>query len=158
MIWDRDGNLKVQCLLKEYEEATESFRHTYETIWQSSILFATFSIAVFGFFFSFHNDLKIYAPYLPFVSLSSILLWWLMIFEPMNHYGDVRQKRCQEIEDELSKAVPYLKMSLFNDYSKSKGKYLRVRYGTRILALITIVLMLLLALTLVFPSVTLKFS
>jgi hypothetical protein len=153
MLKDKNGELKVQCLLKEYEECAECFRHTYETIWQSSILFATFSVAVFGFFFSFHSDLKIYLVYLPFVSLSSILVWWLMIFEPMNHYGDIRQERCKEIEEELSKIVPNLKMSHFQDYSQSKRRFFRVRWGTRILAIIIIVLMLLLALTLAFPSI-----
>lgn len=153
MLKDKDGSLKIQCLLKEYEEAAECFRHTYETIWQSSILFATFSVAVFGFFFSFHSDLKMYVTYLPFISLSSIIVWWLMIFEPMNHYGDIRQERCKEIEKELSKIIPNLNMSHFQDYSQSKRKFFRVRWGARILAVIIIVLMLLLALTLVFPSV-----
>lgn len=52
MLKDEDSKLRVQCLLKEYDECAECFRHTYTTIWQSGILFATFSVAVFGFFFS----------------------------------------------------------------------------------------------------------
>lgn len=144
MLKDEDGKLRVECLLKEYEECAECFRHTYATIWQSSILFATFSAAIFGFFFSFQNILNVYLPYLPFVSLSSIILWWLMIFEPMNRYGDIRQERCREIEEDLSNVIPNLNMMHFRNYSTAKRRYLRVRLGVRVLTIIIIVLMLLL--------------
>jgi hypothetical protein len=146
-----ESNLRVTCLLKEYEETAECFRHTYATIWQSGIMFATFSVAVFGFFFSFEDKLKLYLPYLPFVSLGSILVWWLMVFEPMNHYGDIRQERCSKIEEELSSIVPNLNMRHFREYGAAKG-FLRVRLGVRILAVIIIIVMLLLALAFAFPS------
>lgn len=151
MLTDKNGRLKVKCLLEEYTECAECFRHTYATIWQSGILFATFSVAIFGFFFSFQNQLRMYLPYLPFVSLSSVILWWLMIFEPMNRYGDIREKRCSEIEVELSNIIPNLNMKHFRNYGVSKGRVLRVRWGVRILALIIIVLMLLLLLTFCVP-------
>jgi hypothetical protein len=152
MLRDNDGKLKVQCLLEEYKESAECFRHTYATIWQSGIMFATFSAAIFGFFFSFQNELHIYLPYLPFISLSAIVLWWIMIFEPMNRYGDVREERCKQIEEELSNAIPSLNMRQFRSYGKAKRRFLRVRWGVRILAVLIIVLMLLLLLVFGFPS------
>jgi hypothetical protein len=138
--------LVVQCLLEEYSQCAECFRHTYATIWQSGLLFATFSAAVFGFFFSFQDRLHLSLPYLPFVSLSSIIIWWLMVFEPMNRYGDSRTKRCRQIEEELSIEVTGLKMKHFGNYDTSKGRYMRVRNGVRLLAFIIIVVMVLLGL------------
>jgi hypothetical protein len=153
MLEDKNGELRVRCLLDEYHETAESFRHTYETIWQSGIVFATISLAIFGFFFSFQNQLKLYLPYLPFISLLSIVIWWLMVFEPMNHYGDVREKRCITIETELSGLIPDLNMSNFRDYGASKIRFLRVRWGVRVLVVIILTLMILLLLSFFFPSI-----
>ncbi len=144
-------SLVVQCLLEEYKECAECFRHTYATIWQSGVLFATFSAALFGFFFSFQN-LNVYISILPFISLASIIAWWAMIFEPMNNYGDKRAGRCKEIEEELSKIVLGLKMNHFSTYEASKSRIFRVRNGTRILATIIIILMIILILYFVFPT------
>jgi len=152
MLKDEDGKLRVQCLLDEYDECVECFRHTYTTIWQSGILFATFSVAILGFFFSFQTELNEYLSYLPFISLSSIIVWWLMIFEPMNRYGDIREKRCRQIEEELSNIIPNLNMRHFRNYGKTKRRFLRVRWGVRVLAIIISVLVLLLVLDLVFLS------
>lgn len=152
MLKDENSELRVKCLLKEYDECAECFRHTYATIWQSGILFATFSLAIFGFFFSFQNVLSAYLPYLPFISLSSIIVWWLMIFEPMNRYGDIREKRCREIEEELSDIIPNLDMRHFRNYGGAKRRFWRVRWGARGLAIIIIVLALLLVLDFVFRS------
>lgn len=146
MLEDENGKLRIKCLLKEYDECAECFRHTYATIWQSGIMFATFSLAIFGFFFSFQNVLNVYLPYLPFISLLSIIVWWLMIFEPMNGYGDVREERCRQIEEELSNIIPNLNMTHFRSYGATKRKFLRVRWGVRVLAIIIIVLMLMLVL------------
>jgi len=146
MLKDENGKLRVRCLLKEYAECAECFRHTYATIWQSAILFATVSAVISGLFFSFQNIFGVYLPYLPFASLSSIILWWLMVFEPMNRYGDVRAKRCSQIEKELSNTIPNLNMKHFTDYGGAKIRFLRVRWGVRVLAIIIIVLMLLLVL------------
>lgn len=153
MIKDTNCKTKIQCLLEEYHESAECFRHTYSTIWQSGVVFATISAAVFGFFFSFQNQLKLNLPYLPFISLSSIIIWWLMVFEPMNRYGDVRGKRCAEIEVELSNLVPALNMRHFRNYGASKIRFLQVRWGVRILSAIIIVLMALLVLSFFFPSI-----
>jgi hypothetical protein len=139
--------LKVDCLLKEYSECSECFRHTYATIWQSSILFATFSAAVFGFFFSFQTQLNLFLPYLPFFSMVSILIWWGLVFEPMNRYGDRRAKRCGAIETELGTIIPDLNMEHYLKYESSKHKYSRVRTGVRLLALAVILIMLLLAIS-----------
>jgi hypothetical protein len=152
MLKDENSKLKVKCLLREYAECAECFRHTYTTIWQSGILFATFSVAVFGFFFSFQSVLNINLSYLPLISLSSIILWWLMIFEPMNHYGDIREERCKQIEEELSKIIPNLNMKHFRTYGATKRRFLRVRWGVRVLAIVIIMLMLLLVLN-VFLSI-----
>ena len=137
------SELRIRCLLEEYKECAECFRHTYATIWQAGILFATFSAAVFGFYFSFQDKLSVYLPFLPFISLGSIMVWWFMIFEPMNRYGDVRAMRCKTIEEELSSIVPDLKMRHFSELGSSKKKYLRVRNTVRILAIIIIIMMLL---------------
>lgn len=150
MLKDESGKLRVRCLLKEYAECAECFRHTYSTIWQSGILFATFSAAIFGFFLSFQNILNAYLLYLPLISLSSIIVWWLMIFEPMNRYGDIREERCRRIEEELSGAIPNLNMRHFRSYGATKKRFLRVRWGVRVLAVIIIVLMILLVLNFVF--------
>jgi len=153
MLKDDDGKLKVECLLDEYHETAESFRHTYETIWQSGIVFATISVAIFGFFFSFQEQLKMYLSYLPFIALANILIWWLMVFEPMNHYGDIREDRCKAIEAELSSIIPNLCMDNFRSYGASKIRFLRVRWGVRVLVIIVILLMVLLAISFYFPSI-----
>ena len=70
-----------------------------------------------------------------------------MIFEPMNRYGDLREKRCKEIEGELSGLVAGLNMKHFKEYSKRRGKFYRVRWGTRIFILMIVVTVLLLGYT-----------
>jgi len=153
MLKDENGELRVKCLLAEYADCSDGFRHTYATIWQSGIVFATISGALFGFFVSFQTQLKLSLPYLPFIPLSVIILWWSMVFEPMNRYGDVRAKRCAEIENEMSNLIPSLKMKHYSTYGESKIRFLRVRVGVRILAVIVIALMVLLVLSFFFPSI-----
>ncbi len=153
MLKDETGELRVNCLLEEYKDCSEGFRHTYATIWQSGVVFATISVAIFGFFFSFQNQVKMSLPYLPFIALFGIVLWWVMVFEPMNRYGDARGKRCEEIENELSSIIPSLKMKHYRNYGESKIRFLRVRWGVRILAVIIIALMILLVLSFFFPSI-----
>ena len=144
--------LRVDCLLKEYSECSECFRHTYATIWQSGVLFATFSAAVFGFFFSFEK-LNVFLPYLPFLATASILIWWGLVFEPMNRYGDRRAIRCGDIEKELGTIVPELKMEHYCGYENSKHKYSRVRNGVRLLAAAIILIMLFLAISMVLGQI-----
>lgn len=72
-----------------------------------------------------------------------------MVFEPMNHYGDIRERRCRQIEEELSNSIPNLSMTHFRGYGTTKMRFLRVRWGVRVLAAIIIVLMLLLAINFV---------
>jgi len=140
----QNNKLRVQCLLEEYHECAECFRHTYATIWQSGILFATFSAAVFGFYVSFQGKTIVFLPFLPFVSLASILVWTVLVFESMNRYGDIRASRCELIEEELSTIVPKLNMTHFRNLAKSKQKYLRVRNGVRLLAGMIIIMIILL--------------
>lgn len=67
-----------------------------------------------------------------------------MIFEPMNRYGDIREKRCKQIEEELSNIIPNLNMRHFRNYGSTKIRFLRVRWAVRVLAVIIIMVMLLL--------------
>ena len=74
----------------EYEQLAESYRHTYQTIWQAGSVFTAISAAllVFG---SIENGVpgkiyfltKLFWP-LPF------FFWWLGVFTPMDRYGKIR--------------------------------------------------------------------
>jgi hypothetical protein len=90
-----------------------------------------------------------FLPYLPFLSMLSILIWWGLIFEPMNRYGDRRAKRCGDIERELGTIIPDLRMEHYLCYENSKHRYSRVRTGVRLLAGAVLLIMLFLALSMV---------
>ena len=92
------------ALLTEYRECMASYRHTYATIWQAGGIFTAISAAVvalsakltLGEAGAGKPDLLALLAPIPF------LFWWWGIFRPMNRYGEWRNDRLVEIEDELS--------------------------------------------------------
>jgi hypothetical protein len=96
--------------LKEYEQCMESYRHTYETIWQAGALFGAISAAIVSFA---EGDLALLAPI-------RIIFWYWGVFLPMNGYGEMRNDRLVEIEERLSGAVPGLDMQHYRKFSSSR--------------------------------------
>jgi hypothetical protein len=99
-----------QASITEYEQCMESYRHTYETIWQASALFAAISAAIVAFGDRIGSVSDLIAP-LP------VIFWYLGIFRPMNRYGEARNDRLVEIEESLSRAIPGLDMRHYRRFS-----------------------------------------
>lgn len=111
-----------EALLTEYRECMESYRHTYTTIWQAGGIFTAISAALVALAANMapidptvdmRNLLTLLAP-LPF------LFWWWGIFLPMDRYGERRNDRLVEIEEELTGAINDLEMWHFRRYSQSR--------------------------------------
>ncbi len=109
-----------QAYLLEYEQRVESYRHTYETIWQASALFAALSAGVLAFRDSI--------PHANLLAPLPVIFWFLGIYRPMNRYGEMRNDRLVEIETLLSAHVPDLEMRHFRTYSKRRKRSRSLRY------------------------------
>lgn len=96
--------------LIEYQECMESYRHTYDTIWQAGALFAALTVGLITFAQESIKEL----------SLLPIIFWCFGIFTPMNRYGELRNDRLVAIEQLLNATVPGLKMAHFSDYSRTR--------------------------------------
>lgn len=99
-----------QASITEYEQCMESYRHTYETIWQASALFSAISAAIVAFGDRIGSFSDLIAP-LP------VIFWYVGIFRPMNRYGEARNDRLVEIEESLSRAIPGLDMRHYRRFS-----------------------------------------
>ena len=97
----------------EYEQCMESYRHTYNTIWQAGGFFTALSVAIIAL--ATVDELRIFFP-LP------VILWVLGIFIPMNRYGEWRAQRLVELEGVLNNSIPGLKMSHFTDFYNKRNK------------------------------------
>ena len=95
----------------EYEQCMESYRHTYDTIWQAGGLFSAISAAIIALATS--NALKLFFP-LP------VILWFLGIFIPMNRYGEWRAQRLANLESLFNNSISGLQMSHFTDYDNRR--------------------------------------
>lgn len=109
-----------EALLIEYRECMESYRHTYATIWQAGGIFTAISAAVIALLalssISDPSTLRLFTILAPV----PFLFWWRGVFTPMNRYGELRNDRLKEIEEELSGAIPGLEMWHFRRYSSSR--------------------------------------
>lgn len=100
----------------EYEQCMESYRHTYQTIWQAGTVLVTASAAIVALAASrggVDPIAQVIAP-VPF------LFWWWGIFRPMNRYGERRSKRLAELEKRLNTLVAGLDMGHFIDYDAER--------------------------------------
>ena len=102
--------------LIEYQVCAETYRHTYQTIWQACAVFSVISAAM----------ITIAKPeiqsYVQKFSLLPIIFWYFGIFTPMNKYGEQRATRLAEIEDLLSSDISDLEMKHFRDFNKYRKK------------------------------------
>ena len=102
--------------LKEYEECSESYRHTYQTIWQAAGLFGVISGALVGLG---TQDGSV-PPLIQVLAPAPLVFWYVGVFRPMNRYGEVRSARLAQLEQELEDEVPGLKMRHFRRYDTSR--------------------------------------
>jgi hypothetical protein len=125
-----------RALLVEYEQCMESYRHTYQTIWQAGALFAAISAAVVAIAAKGGGSsivIAMHASRATYVASSSssafwvsaaapipFLFWYLGIFLPMNGYGEVRAERLADIEKALSNGTPGLDMAHYSSYNRSR--------------------------------------
>jgi hypothetical protein len=115
------GSLSAEAFqgyLTEYEQCLESYRHTYETIWQASALFAAISAGIIAF-----GNTQIPS----IVGPLPIIFWYLGIFRPMNRYGELRNDRLAELERRLSEAVPGLDMRAVRSFSGARKSESEIR-------------------------------
>lgn len=142
--------------LKEYEQCSESYRHTYATIWQAGALFGVVSGAIVGL--SSRNGSL--APVIQVLAPLPLLFWYAGIFRPMNHYGEMRSERLAQLEELLADHVPGLEMRHFRSYDiarKGESRMYRVVtfkwiWRPRVTEIVTIVGILLLTAEIVLIS------
>lgn len=116
--------------LAEYHECMESYRHTYETIWQAGGVFAAISAGLVAFGDRGEGGAlalgQVLAP-LP------VIFWYLGVFRPMNRYGEMRNDRLKDIEAILD-VIPGLEMRQVRGYTQARkaqsrlGRMLRLRF------------------------------
>ena len=88
----------LNAYLTEYEQCMESYRHTYQTIWQVGSIFA----AIGGAMFAFGDNAGKLSWTQTFAPLP-LLFWYLGVFLPMDRYGDVRRARLVWIESAINR-------------------------------------------------------
>jgi hypothetical protein len=88
----------LQAYLTEYQQCMESYRHTYQTIWQVGSIFA----AITGGLFAFTGEAEGLPPGQVFAPVP-LLFWYVGVFLPMDQYGEVRRKRLVALEEFMNK-------------------------------------------------------
>lgn len=93
---------RLETYRVEYEQCMESYRHTYETIWQAGAVFAAISAGIVAFGGGDDGDLD---PVIQLLAPLPFLFWYLGVFRPMNRYGERRSDRLKAIEETLHQLV-----------------------------------------------------
>lgn len=101
MLENKQGGkeLFLKAFLEEYKECVQSYRHTYQTIWQAAGIFLAISA---GFFALAVRDSAISIELVRFLAFLPFLFWFWGIFVPMNSYGKIREKAIVEIEKHIN--------------------------------------------------------
>lgn len=151
------------ALLVEYEQCAESYRHIYQTIWQTAAFFAAISAAILAFGTNDGPAVLISLTgsrptgestrefWLTAIAPIPFFFWYFGIFLTMNHYGELRAMRLAKIEQTLNSGVPGLKMEHFLGYNtereeseeKKRGKWFprpRVRHVVTAFCLVVLLL------------------
>jgi hypothetical protein len=126
--------------LTEYKECTESYRHTYATIWQAGGLFTAISGGIIALWGTRSTSIPLITWVL---GPLPILFWYQGIFRPMDRYGEARRKRLKQLEEKMALLVPGLNMKHFSTPDTGEGqgvfrKFLctpRVKYTVHLLGI-----------------------
>ncbi len=105
--------------LAEYAQCTESYRHTYATIWQAGAVFAAISAGVLALWGQRTDPIPFSVVTL---ALLPVVFWYQAIFRPMNRYGEGRRSRLRVLESEFARLVPGLRMGHFSSDSPHEKK------------------------------------
>lgn len=98
--------------LKEYSECMQSYRHTYQTIWQAGSFFIAVTAALITYA-TYINNIT-----LKFISFIPYIFWWLGIFTPMDRYGKIRFYRLVKLENIINSLIPKLNINHFRLLNK----------------------------------------
>lgn len=109
---------KVTAYLTEYQQCQESYRHTYQTIWQAGAIL----IAASALIITFWDKSAGIAPISVFLAPIPFLIWWWAIFRPMDGYGRVRQKRLEALEAKLNGLIAGLDIKHFLSLKEEQEK------------------------------------
>ncbi len=98
--------------LKEYSECMQSYRHTYQTIWQAGSFFIAMTAALIAYAtYTSNLTLKLIA-FIPYI------FWWIGIFTPMDRYGKIRFYRLVKLEKIINSLIPRLNLNHFRLLNK----------------------------------------
>lgn len=126
---------QLQMYLTEYKDCADSYRHTYQTIWQAGAIFIAASSIIVAWALrgtGFTPLPALLAP-LPF------LFWFLAIFLPMDAYGHFRSEHLEEIEEKLNSPPYCLSVSHYTKYNRLReAKKLGVGITTRVVGWVTV--------------------
>lgn len=117
---------KVTAYLTEYEQCQESYRHTYQTIWQAGAIFVAVSAGIVALW----DKSKGFSPWMIILAPLPFLFWYVGIFRPMNKYGELRRGILRDIERTLNKLIPGLSLKHFSEYY-DYGVEMRVQFRKR---------------------------
>jgi len=108
---------RVAAYLTEYEQCQESYRHTYQTIWQAGAIL----IAASGLIITFWDKSGGIAPASVVLAPIPFLVWWWAIFRPMDWYGRTRKTHLVNLETEkLNVLVPGLNLKHFKSLEEAR--------------------------------------
>jgi hypothetical protein len=105
---------QLQAYLTEYKDCADSYRHTYQTIWQAGAIFIAGSSIIIAWAIQadgFTSLTALLAP-LPF------LFWYLAIFLPMDAYGKFRGGYLKTIEQKLNELRYQLDVNHYTKYDE----------------------------------------
>ena len=120
---------QLQAYLTEYKDCADSYRHTYQTIWQAGSIFIAASAIIIAWVLGTTG----FTPLSALLAPLPFLFWFLAIFLPMDAYGHFRGRHLQTIEEKLS-SLPYrLNVNHYTIYNKLRQeRRLRVGVTTKI--------------------------
>jgi hypothetical protein len=111
------GEAALRAYLIEYEQCQESYRFTYTTIWQAGSIFVAASAAILAIAASGQGGVE---PLVQVIAPLPFLFWWLGIFRPMHHYGELKSERLAKLEKLLNNSITGLKMEHFLTYDQER--------------------------------------
>jgi len=120
---------QLQTYLTEYKDCADSYRHTYQTIWQAGAIFIAASSIIIAWVVGTTG----FTPLTALLAPLPFLFWFFAIFLPMDAYGDFRSKHLKTIEEKLSSPPYCLDVNHYTKYNKfRKERILGVGITTRV--------------------------
>lgn len=113
-----DQDAQLQAYLTEYRDCAESYRHTYQTIWQAGAIFIAATFVIIALV---EKNIG-FTPFTVLLAPIPFLFWFLAIFLPMNAYGEFRSGHLVTIERKLNRLPYQLNVEHYKEYNNIRNE------------------------------------